>query len=746
MTLLLESPDIYQLPLKESEVYDSVAVTSGSNEFTPTFRNKAHSQSVVNCVHETLNTHHHLFSNAAALFKDRPCLGFRSYDYRTCTLNPEFVSNTYGEVNRRRHLIGSGILASLKANKFKDLNLKSHQKIETHTEKYHDYGKNTPSGILREENCSFIVSIFSANRPEWILTDLACSSYSITNTALYDTLGAGVSQYILELTSSPIVVCSRDKIALLAEMKQKSTGTLANLISIVSMDLLNKDDDQNLFQACTNARIELMDLAQLEEIGIQNQIKELPPTPNTMYTISFTSGTTGSKPKGVMLTQGNAAAAITFLSSLEPKFDSPQGRAFIFLPLTHIYERQTSAFALSNGYYLGFPQLTVGFQKVPNTFDLLIDDLKIFKPHYFSIVPRILTKLEGFIKQYLETTEDKLVINRIIDYKLEKQIESDGSKGDHLVYDKYAPYTKLRSLVGFDNLLWTQTASAPVAPSTLQYLKASLNIGIRQLYGLTEVFGAITTTQPFDSDPGNCGSIGVCGEMKLRSVSDMGYSINSETRSPIGEVMLRGPQTFIGYYYNKEETDNALEKDGWFHTGDIGMIACKGKATHGRLYIVDRVKNFFKLSQGEYISPEKIENRYLSCNPILQQLYVHGDSLQSFVVGVCGVSYEDGVQFLESCGYTNSKELDHEQMLTEMNSVAMKTKFLKNLNDNVKDLNGFEKLQNVHIAINPLTVERNVVTPTFKIKRGVAAKYFASIFDLLYQKEKSLTQGLRSKL
>lgn len=745
MSQLLNSPDIYQLPLPGTDVYDSVTVSAGTDEFTPTFRNKAHPQGIIDCAHESLNTHHRLFNNAAVLFKDRPCLGFRPYDYKSTSLHPEFVSFTYGEVNLRKQLIGSGILAVLKNNKYKDLSLISHQKFENHIERYHQYGKETPKSMLREDNCSFIVSIFSANRPEWILTDLACSSYSITNTALYDTLGAGVSQYILELTNSPIVVCSRDKISLLAEMKRQSPDSLANLITIVSMDMLHEHDDHNLFEACIESKLELYDLAQIEEIGMNNLILELPPSPETMYTISFTSGTTGSKPKGVMLTQRNAAAAITFLASLEPKFDSPQGRAFIFLPLTHIYERQTSAFALANGYYLGFPQLTVGFRKLPNTFDLLIDDLKLFKPHYFSIVPRILTKLEGFIKQYLETTADKLVINRIIDYKLEKQTELDGAKGDHLVYDKYLPYTKLRSLVGFDNLIWTQTASAPVAPSTLQYLKASLNIGIRQLYGLTEVFGAVTTTQPFDSDPGNCGSIGVSGEMKLRSVSDMGYSINDPTKSPIGEVMLRGAQTFVGYYHNKEETDKALELDGWFHTGDIGMIATQGKTAHGRLYIVDRVKNFFKLSQGEYISPEKIENRYLSSNPILQQLYVHGDSLQSFVVGVCGVSYDDGVDFLADCG-CNSRKMNHQEMLAEMNSIPNKMKFIKMLNENVKDLNGFEKLQNVHIDINPLTVERNVVTPTFKIKRGVASKFFAPVFEVLYEKEKSLVQRVKAKL
>ncbi|KAG7663115.1 FAA24, partial [[Candida] subhashii] len=158
------------------------------------------------------------------------------------------------------------------------------------------------------------------------------------------------------------------------------------------------------------------------------------------------------------------------------------------------------------------------------------------------------------------------------------------------------------------------------------------------------------------------------------------------------------------------------------------------------------VKNFFKLQQGEYISPEKIENRYLSSNPMISQLYVHGDSLKEYLVGIVGIEYEKGLKFLNQLGY-NKIGMSSEEMLIEMNSVNVKSKFLDMINKNVNGkLHGFEILHNIHIEINPLTVERDVVTPTFKIKRPVASRFFGAIFHRLYEIEQSLVLAARLKV
>jgi long-chain acyl-CoA synthetase len=728
-----------RLPFLGPSIISASPIAPPEGEFSSVYRNAA-TPKLVSTIHSDIDTYHKGFSTAVELYGKNKCLGYRPYDYDAKRSKNYFESLTYSEVDSRKRDLGAGILRHLISHPFK-LDTEAHNKISSHLQNWSTYGlpesgrKNVDYAI--EKSCSFIVSIFSANRYEWILTDLACGAYSITNTALYDTLGPDVTKYILELTNSPMVVCSKDKIGVLLELKRKFPQELKNMISIVTMDPINVIDRSYIAQASL-LNVTVNDLNQIEALGRSQPINELPPSPDTLYTISFTSGTTGSRPKGAMLSQANAIAAISMLAASEPSAGDTGASAFIFLPLTHIYERQTSGFALTGGYYLGFPQLTVDDPK-PDAFNNLLDDLRIFKPTYFSIVPRILTRLEALVKNTIKQMDEdsQAKVNNIIDWKVNQQSQYDGATGFNEEMDNYEPYKRLRELVGFDNLKWTQTASAPVAPSTIIYLKASLNIGLRQLYGLTETFGAHTNSDPYDAKATSCGPGGVTTEVKLRSVPEMGYNIKDNK----GELLAGGSQIFKGYYYNKEETDKVFTEDGWFYSGDIARID-----EDGRVYIIDRVKNFFKLAQGEYISPEKIENKYLSSNPLLSQCYVHGNSVKSYLVGVVGIDPEKGLNFLNTeCGQKlNMKDAD---ILQEMNRVENKRKILQYLNKNVgKHLSGYEKLHNIHIEANPLTVERNVVTPTLKLKRGIASKFFGDVFHHLYETEQSLITEAKAKL
>lgn len=731
-----------QLPLPSPAIVTASPVTKPTNEFSSVYRNNA-KPDVISTIHADIDTYHKAFNVSVEMNGTNKCFGHREYDYVNKKSSNYFKSYTYQEVNVRKKHLGAGIIQSLLKNPYK-LNTDAHNKIRNHLNDWNTYGipqtgrENKDFQI--EKSCSFIVSIFSANRYEWMLTDLACSAYSITNTALYDTLGADVTKYILELTNTPMVVCSKDKIKLLLDLKREFPQELQNMISIVTMDPLSSVDPSIIDEA-KRMNCVIQDLNDIESLGKQNPLDELPPSPDALYTISFTSGTTGARPKGAMLTHRNAISAITMLAASEPQAGNSGNSAFIFLPLTHIYERQTSGFALVGGYYLGFPQLTIDMVK-PDAFANLIDDLRIFKPTYFSIVPRILTRIEALIKNRIRQLDERSqnTINKIIDWKTKEHAKFDGSNGFNHEYDNFGPYKELRQLIGFDNLVWTQTASAPVATSTITYLKAALNIGIRQLYGLTETFGAHTNSDPYEANASSCGPCGIATEVKLRNVSEMGYEIKDLK----GELMISGPQVFKGYYYNEPETLKVFSEDGWFYTGDIARID-----DHGRLYIIDRVKNFFKLAQGEYISPEKIENRYLSSNPLISQCYVHGDSVKSYLIGVVGIEPGKGIQFLnEECGYNILDMSDHE-VLRVLNEVRNKKKILQHLNKNVgNQLLGFEKLHNIHIEINPLTVERNVVTPTMKLKRGIASKFFSQPFHKLYEIEQSLLidKSIQSKL
>lgn len=710
------------LPLPEEIFRDSKPLAGTAKEgFSEVYRNQMFPQHLKEALTPDYDTYHKIFKTSAETFKTSPCLAYREYDYENKKSAAQYSSLTYQEVDDRKKKFGSGLLYLLQNNPYKNSDkFESHRKIDNHVRDYKTYDST---------NFSFVATIYAANRMEWVLSDLMCSSYSITNTALYDTLGPETSEYILHTTESPVVIASKEHVAELVKLKAKYPEQLEHVISIVSMDPLDLSGnsslsvgDQTLVELCKAQKVSLLSLDQVIKVGDIFPTPELPPSPKTLYTISFTSGTTGANPKGVLLTQKICASGITFILAQVKRIDNC--KAFAFLPLAHIFERQTCAFGLARGTCVGFPQLGGS----PLT---LIEDLKLFKPHYMSNVPRVFTKFEAAIKNSTVENPDsavkRAVFNKIINSKIQAQEAYDGAEGTNLIYDSLL--SPIRKAFGFDNMQFVITGSAPISPSTVKFLKAAFCIGMPQGYGSTESFAGFSFGIPYDSNPGSCGSVGITTEMRLMELPNMGYKLD-DADGPRGELCLRGPQIFKEYFHNEEETKKSFDDDGWFHTGDVARFS----KDHGRLYIIDRVKNFFKLSQGEYVTPEKVENKYLSSSAILNQLYVHGDSLRSYLVGIVGIGPEAAAQFLsEVCKVAKRDISSNEQILKEINKKENRQLLLQQLNSKVgKQLSGFERINNVYIEFEPLTLERNVVTPTQKLKRPVACKFFEKQINEMY--------------
>ena len=227
----------------------------------------------------------------------------------------------------------------------------------------------------------------------------------------------------------------------------------------------------------------------------------------------------------------------------------------------------------------------------------------------------------------------KYIYTRAINEKLRMQAQprDDDLNPRHPVYDVFLD--ALREKFGLRSVEYMVTGSSPNSPDTLKFLKAALNIGISNGYGSTESFAGIMRTKSFDHNPGSVGPIGITTEFRLKDLPEMNYT-TKDKEGPRGELLLRGPQIFREYYKNPEATAEAFDKDGWFHTGDVARV---DPENDNRLFIIDRAKNFFKLAQGEFVTPEKIENVYLATNPHLQQLFVHGNSLESYLVGIVGL-------------------------------------------------------------------------------------------------------------
>lgn len=698
--------------------YKSVPVpgteTSGS---TSVYRNEASKDQLVEVLHPKLATFHDFFQHSLNLYGDEYCYGARPII--DGVVQEYFEYYTYKEIETRKDNFASGLIKLILSNP--------------------NFDSQNKDFCYEDGKPNFIVSLFSGNRMEWIITDLATRDYSLPNTALYDTLGPDASKYILELTKSPVVVLSKEKIIKILHLKNKFG--LKDLHQLVSMDKLDFTEDFGLIQLANNLGLQLCDFEHVENIGSLNKLSKdfNIPKPSTIYTISFTSGTTGP-PKGVLIDHkisisGISACFIHFKKPIEKINESTyydfssnvdnkgrQLRALSYLPLAHIYERMLINWATFTGVAIAFPS-QVGTAS-------LFDDLQILKPHYFTGVPRIYSRIEATIKQHIQS------LNPVSRKAFEKSMENGDTSW---LITSVAQLSELKAKLGFQNVHYCTSASAPMSPHSIKFLKDTLHIGFENSYGLTESFAVMSSDDPFgDAYMGNVGPPCVSTEMRLKDVEHMGYS--SQDSPPRGELQLRGPQIFLGYYKNGKATKDCMSDDGWFSTGDIATFD-----QNGRIVIIDRVKNFFKLSQGEYITPEKVENTYLASNHLLTQIFVHGDSLKNYLVGVAGIQPESFKKFLKSD--FDIEVIDDNHLKLHLDDPKVKEKLLKILNENAMGkgtLQGFEKLHNLYFDFEPLKVEDEVLTPTFKLKRVQAVKKFREVLEKLYE-EGSLI-GNSSKL
>ena len=279
------------------------------------------------------------------------------------------------------------------------------------------------------------------------------------------------------------------------------------------------------------------------------------------------------------------------------------------------------------------------------------------------------------------------------------------------------------------------SASAPISGQVMEFLRVVFGCQVLEAYGQTESCGGLTMSLFGDYSLGHVGPPLPCNELKLVSVPDMNY----HAKDFKGEILVRGPNVFKGYFKDPAKTKETITDDGWLCTGDIGSLDSKG-----RLSIVDRKKNIFKLSQGEYIAPEKIENTYLK-SKFVAQIYVHGDSLQSELVAVVVPEPESAVKWAIAQGVLppstpldvarNPGEPAHPATVELCTKPAFKDIVLAEMNiAGKKDkLRGFEFVKAIHLEPNQFSVETGLLTPTFKLKRNEAAIYYKPQITQMYK-------------
>ena len=563
-------------------------------------------------------------------------------------------------------------------------------------------------------------------------------SQSLYTVSLYDTLGPSATEYIINHAEIPCVATSLPHIPTLLKLKPR----LPSLKVIVSLDPLDQGDRPGhskhsiLTAMAADLDVRIYSIQQVESLGeaLGSPVYHVP-SPSDIVTVNYTSGTTGA-PKGVVLRHSAAVAAAS--GALLTIGQAHNDVLISYLPLAHIYGRLVEHVSLwagaATGYFHG---------------DILslVDDLKVLRPTVFISVPRLYNRFSGAIRA--ATTSQAGVKGALARHIVSTKLaglhdpESPNATSKHALYDRIWG-RKVAAALGLDRTTNMVSGSAPLDPSLHNFFRAVTGSSVIQGYGLTETYAQALAQLPGDLSVGNCGAVTPTMEACLASVPDMDYLVTDQP-SPRGELLVRGNTLFSGYYKNEEETRKCMTTDGWFRTGDIASVDARG-----RFQIVDRVKNVLKLAQGEYISPERIENVYLAHLSFLSQAYVHGDSMQTFLVAIFGVLPETFAPFA-------SKTLGRTIAATDLQAIDAACKNAKVRAAVVKELDkvgrkngfaGYERVRNARLCLEPFTIDNELLTPTLKLKRAQTAKKYRQELDTLYQEALAAEEkaGQRAKL
>ena len=624
-------------------------------------------------------------------FKDRPCLGRRlkigENEKGEPIFDNKYTYYTYSDVNNM-------------CTKFaKNLHEKKEELI--YKDSYKDQEFN-------------LVGIFAKNCTEWVITDMGCQMDSVTTATLYATLGQDAFRYICDQTHIKTVFVSPDLVEMLCKLKLKYN--LEQLSTAVLFDMTTGCDSKKELENLKNAGFIAYSFTEdflKENENVKESDLEIS-KPDTIMTICYTSGTTGN-PKGVMLSQRNLISVLeTVIRDSSVPLDE-YGTHISFLPLAHIFERMVISGFMGVAAKIGFISGTVR--------TTLMEDMSLLGPTLLFTVPKVLQTIrskifDGFnaLGGWKKKLAYKAYHTKLENYKKYGIIT-------HALYDQII-FKKIRAMFG-NKLKTVLCASAPMPKELADDFKVFLSVPIIEGLGMTELAGSAFCTNYHDLTNFTAGGVTGGVRMIIKSVPDLGYTVDDVIdgiKCPAGEICLKGPLVFKGYYKNDEENEKAFDKDGYFHTGDVGRIF----PNYGNgLKIVDRVKEIFKLSQGEYIIPAKLESVY-SKSSFIQQIMIYGNSSMNNIIAIICPDKKHCAEAMD---------ISIEELVKNEENPELKKLLINDLLKLAEEanFNGLEKVKYVLITFEGFTVENSCMTPTMKIVRKKVELRFKERLDEIYK-------------
>ncbi|MBI4373812.1 MAG: long-chain fatty acid--CoA ligase, partial [Deltaproteobacteria bacterium] len=515
------------------------------------------------------------------------------------------------------------------------------------------------------------VALFSRTRVEWTLCDLAVLSLGAVTVPIYPSSTADQAAYILEHSDAALVIV--EDVTLLEKVKAK-----AQKIVLISS---------------------LPDLEKKGSLTIEAWKKGIDSVRSRdLASIVYTSGTTGP-PKGASLTHRNFVAVGEACCRLVQMGNEDVG--LLFLPLAHIFARVTQFYQITRGFVHAYAV----------EIDKLIDNIGEVRPHFFVSVPRIFEKVYEKVQSQVQAGSPlKKAIFAwavAVGQQASRRLQKKEGIGPWLFIRRELAtllvFQKMKKRLG-GRLRFAISGGAPLSKEVAEFLHAA-GILVLEGYGLTETTAASNCNTP---EFYKFGAVG-------RPVYRMEEKIAAD-----GEILIKGDQVFQGYYKDPEATGEVLTPDGWFHTGDIGVIDGDGFLT-----ITDRKKDIIVTAGGKNIAPQNLEN-LLKTIPYVSQAMVHGDR-RKYLSALITLNQEAVERFARRSGisYQQFKDLAIHPKIFHLVQQAIEEKN--------KKLASYEMIKRFAIVEGDFTQESGELTPTLKVKRKFVTEKYKDILSKLYQ-------------